>query len=357
MATLVFPSSVPAARDYAQDAQDRGEAVVGASSLASDPYAAAFPHWEHLPSIYAEDFSRHLSNLVERFGITRILCPVASVHGFLQRLSAEGNLPVKLVGLMPIRREARRVAAIMAEADAAKTLIAAIAEDGSPLSRHEVAAVLNQSQAIYGESEPVKVAAMMAVFADMPCGDVVEIGALCGRTAYVLAHMARRHAIGNVLIVDPWDSEHAIQHDSPVSLLDLIDAWPPGSAFESFILSLLPLVGGIGFGYLPLPSADAYGRWAAERRVASAEFGAVDYDGDIAVLHIDGNHDLAAVGQDCALWLPHVLPGGWLILDDYVWLHGDGPRLVGDALLAQRSDVARTFVCGKALFVQFAGPQ
>jgi hypothetical protein len=168
--------------------------------------------------------------------------------------------------------------------------------------------------------------------------------------------MARRHGIGAVLIVDPWDSEHAIQRDSPVSLLDLIDSWPPGSAFESFIVSLLPLVGGIGFGYLPLPSADAHERWAAERRVISAEFGTVDYKGDIAVLHIDGNHDLAAVGQDCALWLPHVLPGGWLILDDYVWLHGDGPRLVGDSLLAQRTDVARSFVCGKALFVQFAGP-
>ena len=67
----------------------------------------------------------------------------------------------------------------------------------------------------------------------------------------------------------------------------------------------------------------------------------------------DANHDYVSVDEDCRLWLTHLMPDGWLILDDYVWLHGDGPRRVGDALLDQRAgQISCAFVSGQALFVQ-----
>jgi hypothetical protein len=88
----------------------------------------------------------------------------------------------------------------------------------------------------------------------------------------------------------------------------------------------------------------------------SQAFGQVDYQGKIAVIHIDGNHDYAKVKLDCELWLPLMAPDGWLILDDYLWVHGDGPHRVGDAILERRTqDIERAFVCGKALFVKFCG--
>jgi len=45
---------------------------------------------------------------------------------------------------------------------------------------------------------------------------------------------------------------------------------------------------------------------------------------DWRLVFVDGNHDYEHVREDCGLWLPHLAPGGWLILDDYVWFHGDG---------------------------------
>ena len=45
----------------------------------------------------------------------------------------------------------------------------------------------------------------------------------------------------------------------------------------------------------------------------------------IAVIHIDGNHDHDCCRRDCELWLTRLAPQVWLILDDYLWAHGDGP--------------------------------
>jgi hypothetical protein len=76
----------------------------------------------------------------------------------------------------------------------------------------------------------------------------------------------------------------------------------------------------------------------------------------IAILHIDANHDYDAVRNDCDLWLRRLLPGAWLILDDYVWSHGDGPLRVGNELIEEYAErIERAFVCGKALFMKFRG--
>ncbi len=57
--------------------------------------------------------------------------------------------------------------------------------------------------------------------------------------------------------------------------------------------------------------------------------------------------------MDVALWSKHVRPGGWIVLDDYVWSHGEGPTRAGDALLRQLGDKAVcSFVAGKALFIR-----
>ncbi len=56
--------------------------------------------------------------------------------------------------------------------------------------------------------------------------------------------------------------------------------------------------------------------------------------------------------QNCFL----LLPGAWLVLDDYIWAHGDGPYLIGNELLREEwKRIECAFVCGKALFVKFMG--
>lgn len=105
--------------------------------------------------------------------------------------------------------------------------------------------------------------------------------------------------------------------------------------------------------HLRLPAELAFAVYAGGEPILSPLGRRVDYSGRIAVIHIDGNHDYACVKQDCKLWLGRMVPGAWLILDDYVWAHGDGPRRVGDELLREQTDhIECAFTCGKALFVK-----
>jgi hypothetical protein len=354
-ATLVFPCCVPAALEYAETARGRGEAVIASSSLAFDETARHFPAWFRLPNVYAPDFAARLSEAVATHGIDRIFAPVSAAHWMLERLLARGEIALELVGEMPIRRHAREHARLMADADARLADIAGMSGNRSTLTRFEVAAVLRQSTAVFGESSEAKIAALMAIFAAAPKGDVVEIGVLTGCSASVLEMMASRYDTGSVLAVDPWSYANSVQEESPRDLQEMVDVWDATVPFETFLTQLLPIARHGAFNYLPLTSREAHEYWLRDRLVRSAEFGETRYAGRIAVLHIDGNHDYAAVSEDAALWLPHLLPGGWVVLDDYFWLHGDGPRRVGDAFLTARAaEIARAFVCGSALFVQLS---
>jgi hypothetical protein len=355
--TLIFPSCLPHGELYAEAARERGERVVAASSLRFDPTARKFDTWFYLPSVHEEDFQQRLNEAIAEYDIARVYCPVLTAYDVLNRLIEEGKLSIKVIGDIPLCRSAFEHREIMKSAAALHALIQDTTECRSDLSPLEIAAVLRQSLGIFGESDQYKIAAMMAIFADAPAGDVIEIGVLAGRSACVLALMAQRYGTGAVLAIDTWSSARAVQRDSNENFQRMVEAWLPTlpieSFFESFLVSLLPIVTPGSFNYLMQPSTAAHGTWFQTGRVETSHFGLTDYRRYIAVLHIDANHDYAQVRQDCELWLPHLVPGGWLILDDYVWMHGHGPRRVGDALLTERaSEVQRAFVCGKALFVK-----
>jgi hypothetical protein len=355
-ATLIFPCCVPEGVAYAAAARRRREPVVAASSLAYDVTAGKFETWFWLPTIYDSDFVPRLQDAVARHNIAKLYCPVAAAHVALTRLFREGKLSIPIIGEMPAERSSGEHLGLKEAAVAAHGSIQAIAGGRSPLSALEVAAVLRQALAIFGESDEAKIAAMMAIFADAPSGDCIEIGVLAGRTASVLALMAQRHGTGAVLVVDSWSRNEAAQRESSGEVQAAVDGWETAALFESFVVALLPIAARGRFNYLAVPSRQAFGEWSEKKATETPFFGAVDYSGTISVLHVDGNHDFARVSEDCALWLPHLASGGWLVLDDYFSLHCDGPRRVGDALLEQHvGRVERAFVCGKALFVKLAG--
>jgi predicted O-methyltransferase YrrM len=352
--TLIFPCCVPEGLAYGEEAQARGEAVVAASSLAYDATAPLFPIWLRLPSVYEPEFAAALRAVIAAHGITRVFAPVSGAHWVLQRMIREGELDLTLLGELPVTQHAREHEQLMGRAAMAQALVAQISAERSPLTRVQIAATLRNVMSFFGESSEEKIAAMMAIFADAPGGDVVEIGVLTGRSASVLEMMARCHGTSAVLAIDPWSHATSVQRESPAELQRMVDVWDANVPFETFLLQLLPIARPGRFNYLRMTSAEAHPLYAAGRVLASAEFGEATYAGQIAVLHIDGNHDHSAVQEDTRLWLPHLRPGGWLILDDYVWMHGDGPQRVGDALLADRAaEISNAFVCGKALFIKF----
>jgi NAD(P)-dependent dehydrogenase (short-subunit alcohol dehydrogenase family) len=350
--TLVFPSSMGASLAHARRLLARGERVVAASSVAADETAAHYPHWQPLPSIYDAGFAEALQALIHDQNITDIYTPHAVVHTVIARVLAERGLPVQLPEQSPLAALDATYRTLLAEAEDALAFARAIAPN---LTQDVVAmaSLLQQANAIYGQTSESKLAAMAACFATAPHGDVVEIGTAWGRSAFALCMLAQHYGTGAVLAIDPWNEGVASQKDSPDALEQVNQQIDWEMMHRIFLIHLLPMRE--RFNYRRMLSVPASEDHAPGLAVETPHFGRTAYAGRVALIHIDGNHDYASVAADVAAWLPKLLPGGWLVLDDYVWEHGDGPRRVGDALLAEHAGrVAHSFTCGKALFVQFA---
>lgn len=355
-ATLVFPATHPDGQKYLEAAWDRDENVIAASSEGNTELAGEIGELVMLPYVHEQTFPGIFMDLIKQCNITRVYAPVAAVYSWLDRFISEKGLAIRLIGDSPIKREMERFNRLMGKVANYRSFIDECAGGVSDLVDLEIAAVFRMASNIYGESNEHKIAAMMAIFSSAPRGDVIEIGALVGKSASVLSWLARRYQTGNVLVIDPWQSEAARQYDSPDTVrVDMVGEWEYEMLPQDFVINTLPI--GLGnFNYLCQESAKGFEIFRQNRSAASSVFGQVDYQGRIAVIHIDGNHDYSQVKQDCELWLPLLVGDGWLILDDYVWAHGDGPHRVGDALLEWRAqDIERAFVCGKALFVKFGG--
>jgi len=109
--------------------------------------------------------------------------------------------------------------------------------------------------------------------------------------------------------------------------------------------------------YLRMASVAAADVYRRRRRIRTEDFGETAYGGKIALLHIDGNHALAAVRADIAAWKPRVRAGGWIVFDDYCWPFGDGPKIAADEFCGEHADaIGVAFVTGGALFAQILGP-
>ena len=227
------------------------------------------------------------------------------------------------------------------------------ARPGKPaLTALERAGLMRLVDGIPGMCGEAKMAAVMAAMRHAPAGDVVEIGAWWGRSAALLVWLARRYDVGPVLCVDPWLNETLPQGD-PVAdkALAGLDA---EEALRIFEINLAPLAQG-RLNYLRARSADAARLYGRDLAVRTEAFGETRYEGRIGFLHIDGSHAEPDVGDDCALWTPHVAPGGWVVFDDYEWAFGDGPRRVADAFMARETGrIAAAFQAGGALFVQLS---
>lgn len=351
-ATLVFPAVNQTAIEYLKSARQRGEPVICAASVANEEIAAECGGLHHLPSIYDEDFSRAFLTLVEEQFICHLFCPVSTVYAFMVQFISTHRLDIKLIGQSPVRQQIEQHRQLMTRARRLLPLVELCADGAPTLSLLEVAGVLRQASLIYGESNDDKLAAMMGISVSAPAGDVVEIGSLMGRSAFVLLYLAWRYNIGPVLTIDPWRAADCIQRESPDSLQIVTDEWDYEVLSEGFMVNMIPFRAD-DHAHIRLTSEDAFKVYAKGDTILSPMGKRVAYSGKIAVIHIDGNHDYDCVKKDCELWLGRMLPGSWLILDDYIWSHGDGPYRAGNELLHDQPDrIECAFVCGKALFVK-----
>jgi len=109
--------------------------------------------------------------------------------------------------------------------------------------------------------------------------------------------------------------------------------------------------------YLRLTSVSASATYQQANHINSKEFGTTKYQQEIALLHIDGNHDYSAVKADIECCGSLVCKrGGWIVFDDYVWAFGNGPKRAADEFLEQQARVIScAFVMGTAMFIQIGG--
>ena len=347
---LVFPGGSPSGLTWARRAVDAGMRVVGASSLAEDPARSQYSEWDYLPWIDDADFASSLGRCVTGRQIDMVYTSHAVVWSVLRELLTKVAPAVCLKPERPWAAELADYREYRARAARFEPLeIAGTGLVRRPLGPVQLAALVRQFELTPGQCDYQKLEALTAVYRRVPDGDIVEIGSLWGRSAVALAFLARHYGIGKLLCVDPWASEELRQGIPRVD--EAAKELPMAEVFDAFRINLAPFADMAN--YVRAGSADAARTYRHGRRVTTEDFGETVYTGEIALLHIDGNHALQAVRDDIAAWQPCVGRGGWIVFDDYCWPFGNGPKVAADEFCQECSrPLTAAFVAGGALFVE-----
>jgi len=337
---------------WARRASAAGIRVVGASSLPYDSARGSYPEWISLPWIGDGDFSSALGHCLADKRIDSVFTTHPVVWSTLRELLPKIAQNVRLESEQPWAAELaeyREYRNIAGRFSRQPLDLAASGSIAPPMSALQLAALVRTFELVPGQCDYQKIEALLTIFRRMPRGDIVEIGSLWGRSAVALAFLSRHYAIGNLLCVDPWGREELRQDIPAVDTLS--DELPIEEVFAAFRINLAPFGGMVN--YSRARSIDAASVYCAERCFTTEDFGRTTYSGQIALLHIDGNHALEAVRSDISAWQQFVIPGGWIVFDDYCWPFGDGPRIAADQFSLEFADnLEAAFVAGGALFVQ-----
>jgi hypothetical protein len=348
---------MPRSLEYLQDCLRDGRPVIGASSLEYDVAREKYPSWRSLPYITDPEFDAALRRVVAECDIGGIYTPNLVVWSYLDRKLKEIAPGVSLINESPAGAELSGYRNARAWARARREYpleVGGVQVPKKQLPEIELASLFRHAELIPGMCDREKFCALYEIARRSAAGDVVEIGSWWGKSAFILARLARCYGIGSLLCVDPWSNEHLVQNDAG----GLVDAeaarLDADEALAVFEMNLLPYSSG-HVNYLRMPSTDAASHYLQHRSATTGSFATTNYRGEIAILHVDGNHSYPAVRDDVAAWSGSVGAGGWIVLDDYRWPYGDGPQRVGDDFLeTHRGKIACAFVMGGALFIQLA---
>lgn len=348
---LIFPAGMPAGLSYRERATRRGQTVIGASSIIDDPARSAYQTWEALPYLTDPAFETALANLLDRHRVNEVHTPHFVVKQWLVENLARLAPNVRLAGEEGPEELERACQALRKRVeDRADSALAQLPAARPALTDVQRAGLVRLVGTIPGMCSEEKMHAVIELMRRAPPGDIVEVGSWWGRSAALFVWLSRHYDLGPVLCVDPWSRDAMVQGD--VFLDSTSAALDTDEALRMFEIHLAPLSGN-RLNYLRARSVDAAAAYVATREVVTEAFGATGYEGRIAVLHIDGNHAHDEVARDAAAWTRHVVPGGWIVFDDYVWAFGDGPQRVADAFVerhAARIDV--TLSVGAALYIR-----
>ncbi len=356
-AALLFPAGMPESLVQLRVLVAQGRRVIGASSLPNDPAQPLYPAWAFLPFITDPQFEASFLALVHAQQVTTVFTRHPVIGRYLKALIAQHGLDIALDAATFAAATIEQHQSIFARVDAliAQPFSLVLPNQKPALSRLQMASLLCHALRIEGQSSDEKIVALMEIFRSCPRGDIVEIGSFWGRSACVLALLAKQYEVGALLCIDPWRNDSAHQEGVPQHLNDEARDIDFDSAFQGFLINLIPYSDG-RINYIRGSAHNARAQYKKGLQVTSDAFGTTAYTGAIACLHIDGNHDLLHISQDIADWIPQVVAGGWIIIDDYQWAFGDGPQIAADRWVEQNlPDIACAFATGSALFIKRKG--
>jgi hypothetical protein len=158
-----------------------------------------------------------------------------------------------------------------------------------------------------GGSSLLKVFVLAELIVSRQLTRVVEIGVYRGRLMLPLGCLMARLGRGEMIGIDPYSAQAAVQRDVEREGIDLVE-WPSSVDWEGLYREV----------------TEGIARWGLEGHTRlirqRAEDAAASFaETPIDLLHVDGNHDFAAVTRDVELYLPHLRDGGYLVMDDIAW--------------------------------------
>lgn len=349
---LLFPANLLEAMPIKAMAEQAGEYMIAASSLADEPALPMFREHVVLRHILDPQFAADLLRLLGEKDIKHIYAPHPWCYSHIKQLLQGWGSPVTLSHGLPQFHAATIVADYETAVRQVLPRFTHMRTQQIPLPPHSIAAFLQLAARIEGQSHFAKLAALCYVAADFPAGDVVEVGVGNGRSAVLLALLARHFRVGPLLCIDPWREAAAQQG---VAILDAElstrnESWD--ACYRNFVMTMQPFAAH-HVACLRLSSQAAHEIYCRRRTVGEAPLGPILTGGKIAALHVDGNHTYDAARWDIFEWGGLVIAGGWLIIDDYEWPYGDGPkRAANEWVAANQQRIAEKFVCGGAMFIK-----
>jgi len=357
---LVFPCVIDSARPVVRMAQSLGFEIIGASSVSYWASGEGWDRYIHLPFITDSSFDDRFLAALEEHGITHVHAPHHGVWWHLNKLRKKDGNSFFLCTPHPF--ESHWEAFAPSQAWAEKQVDAPLAEAlpkpqnglAPPLTVSQLAGLHRNFLHTPGETDEDKLSGLCSIARLLPIGDVIEIGSLFGRSALALAWLARHYRIGSTLCVDPWSQndltdqgpDAKILHDEPQFL----------NSDKIFLNFLATAASSPGTSYIKASSEVAihnYIRSAGAGYHNAEGLDPIPISGQIALLHIDGNHRYDHVCADIRNWTPYLADHAWLLLDDYIWSFGDGPRQAGDEQL-ETGEYDYAFVLSDTLFLRKA---
>ncbi len=356
---LLFPLDLDECDSVIRVASALGIEIIGASSEMTGPGRRKVDRFLKLPFVTDAGFDEALDAALKKFEITTIFAPHQGVWRHLNTLAQCNSREFSFHLCQPPPFTATWQLFAEHEEWSTSAMLSPIAEwiGGGctvrpSLSRSSLAALHRQFLNTPGQCDEGKLLALCDVFRLLPAGDILEVGSLYGRSALALGFLANRHKIGNLICVDPWNVAVMTDQGTQAAVLNKDLDWIDFDQIFRIFLSTAATLENIG--YIRHTSAAARPFFEAARHTGyldSPELGRISLSGHLSLLHIDGNHRYDHVKMDVETWSSYLIPGGWLLLDDYIWAFGDGPKRVGDELLGS-SCYDTAFVSGDTLFLR-----